>query len=172
MNEKSLDEILECLTWIGLNKSMMPSGLTGWVSQLGLHVQLKDGGKRVLAGGMWRPYIDAEVSSDDNWNVRKFDEATWEKRFAPILEPTLEISEFLMQCADDQGLHGESERAYWGTINHYRSTGEWKGLTVSQEMHEAANWTLRISSGTSEGICKWMVPSDRGFLNIWVSCRQ
>ena len=33
-------------------------------------------------------------------------------------------------------------------------------------------WTLRISSGTSEGICKWMVPSDRGFLNIWVSCRQ
>ena len=139
MNEKSLDEILECLTWIGLNKSMMPYGLTGWVNQLGLYVQLKDGGKRVVAGGMWRSYIDAGLSSDDNWNVRKFDKATWDKRFAPVLEPPLEISEFLFQCADDQGLHGESERAYWDTINHYRSTGEWKGLAVSQEMHEAAN---------------------------------
>ena len=150
MNEKSLDEILECLAWIGLNKSMMPSGLTGWVSQLGLHVQMKDAGKRVLAGGMWRPYIDAEVSSDDNWNVRKFDKATWDKRFAPILEPTLEISEFLFRCADGRGLHGESERAYWNTINHYRSTGEWKGLTISQEMREAAN-----SRQESEKLRNW-----------------
>ena len=34
------------------------------------------------------------------------------------------------------------------------------------------DWTLRISSGMTEGICKWMMQSDREFLNIWVSCGQ
>ena len=34
------------------------------------------------------------------------------------------------------------------------------------------SWTLRISSGMTEGICKWMMQSDREFLNIWVSCGQ
>ena len=28
------------------------------------------------------------------------------------------------------------------------------------------SWTLRISSGMTEGICKWMMQSDREFLNI------
>ena len=33
-------------------------------------------------------------------------------------------------------------------------------------------WTLHISSGMTEVICKWMMQSDREFLNIWVSCGQ
>lgn len=43
-----------------------------------------------------------------------------------------------MECADSQGLHGESERIYWNTIRHCRSTGEWLGLEVTQDMREAS----------------------------------
>ena len=33
-------------------------------------------------------------------------------------------------------------------------------------------WTLRISSGISEGIRKRMIQNDRAFLNTWISCRR
>lgn len=156
MNEKSLEEILESLAWIGLNKRLMPLGMAGWVNCLGLHVQLKEDGQRVLAGGMWRSYIDAVTSPDGEWQVRKFDKATWSKRFAHILEPTLQISVFLMECADERGLHGESERVYWETIRHYRSTGEWLGLTATQEMRAAS-----MSRREHERLQKWAAAHER-----------
>ena len=45
------------------------------------------------------------------------------------------------------------------------------GAPLSAQVHEcpgsvALVWTLRISSGMTEGICKWMMQSDREFLNI------
>ncbi len=156
MNEKSLEEILESLAWIGLNKRLMSLGMAGWVNCLGLHVQLKEDGQRVLAGGMWRSYIDAVTSPDGEWQVRKFDKATWAKRFARILEPTLQISVFLMECADERGLHGESERVYWETIRHYRSTGEWLGLTATQEMRAAS-----MSRREHERLQKWAAAHER-----------
>ena len=138
MEEKSVNEILDCLTWININKGMLPPRLAGWVSHLGLHLRSKEGGKRVLAGGMWRPYIDARASNERHWHIVKFDRSTWLKRFAPILEPTLEISDYLSRYTDDQGLHGEFERVYWDAIRRYRSTGEWVGLAVSGEMRVSA----------------------------------
>ena len=58
-----------------------------------------------------------------------------------------------------------SDRTRWdssirGVGTHFRETAR-----------EVA-WTLHISSGMTEVICKWMVQSDREFLNIWVSCGQ
>ena len=138
MNEKSLDQILDCLGRIGLNKTLMLRRLRGWVSSLGLHVQLKDDWKRVIAGGMWRPCIDATAQEDGTWHVSKFDRAAWDKRFAHLLGPTLEISEFIAQFGDEGGLHGEPERVYWNTILHYRSTGEWNGLETTREVGQAS----------------------------------
>ena len=138
MEEKRLDDTLDRLMWISINKKLIPPGMVGWVSHLGLYVRSKEGGKRVLAGGMWRSYIDARASDEGHWHIAKFDQSTWLKRFAPILEPTLEISDYLSRYTDSQGLHGDFERVYWDAIRRYRSTGEWLGLAVSGEMRVSA----------------------------------
>ena len=147
MEEKSLDDTLDCLMWISINKKLIPPEMVGWVSHLGLYVRSKEGGKRILAGGMWRSYIDARASNERHWHIVKFDRSTWLKRFVPILEPTLEISDYLSRYADGQGLHGEFARVYWDAIRHYRSTGEWVGLAVSGEMRVSA-----VSQGENERI--------------------
>ena len=59
MIEKSMDEILEKLAWIGFNKELLPWGLRGWVAELGLHVQSFEGGNRIQAGGRLRSYCEA-----------------------------------------------------------------------------------------------------------------
>ena len=65
MIEKSMDEILEKLAWIGFNKELLPWGLRGWVAELGLHVQSFEGGNRIQAGGRLRSYCEAR-NSDGN----------------------------------------------------------------------------------------------------------
>ena len=42
----------------------------------------------------------------------------------------------------------------------------------SQVLGRSLAGLSRISSGISEGICKWMAQSGREFLNIRVSCGQ
>ena len=60
---------------------------------------------------------------------------------------------------------------YWNTAHLGEAVRPRKhaGLTVEPELlaHiSPLGWTLRISSGMTEGICKGMMQSDREFLNI------
>ena len=90
MSKKNLDELLSTLALIALYKSWLPFNLRGWVNALGLHVQERKAGRwtRLQAGGSLRSYIDVWREGDGDWQVKKFDRETWERRFAHVVEPT------------------------------------------------------------------------------------
>ena len=54
-----------------------------------------------------------------------------------MLEPTCEISEYLSRCPDIEELNAEFLNLFQKTVQHYKATGEWLGLAVSDEMHSA-----------------------------------
>lgn len=142
MDSKTLDELVNTLGLIALMKSTLPYRLLGWVSALGLNVQERQAGKwsRLQAGGKFRNYFDAWRQEEGDWEVRKFDERTWERRFSGLEEPTYEIAAFLNDCVVAYGgSYGGLDSGPQGAIlknviEHYKSTGEWLGLpAVPQE---------------------------------------
>jgi hypothetical protein len=131
MDKKSLDELLSTLALIALYKSWLPFDLRGWVNALGLHVQERKAGRwtRLQAGGSLSSYIDVWREGDGDWQVKKFDTETWERRFAHVLGPTCEIADFLSQRAHWFGdLDAEGVAALNHALQHYKDTGVWSGL--------------------------------------------
>jgi len=136
MDKKSLDELLSTLALIALFKSWLPFDLRGWVNALGLHVQERKAGvprserlTRLQAGGSLRSYIDVWREGDGDWQVKKFDESTWEGRFAHLVGPTYEIADFLGQRVHWLGdLDMEGAAALDHALQHYKDTGVWLGL--------------------------------------------
>ena len=112
MGDVSVDEILDKLVGIGLNKRYMNPKLRGWVNVLGLNVRLREGGRRLLAGGSLRDYVHAKQSEDGDWELVKFDLATWNRRFASILDATYEISDYLFRYADGDRLYAEFSEVF------------------------------------------------------------
>jgi len=136
MDKKSLDGLLSTLTLIALFKSWLPFNLRGWVNALGLHVQERKAGvpgnyrwTRLQAGGSLRSYIDVWREGDGDWQVKKFDAETWERRFGHLAEPTYEIAGFLSQRVHWFGdLDMEGAAALNHALQHYKDTGVWLGL--------------------------------------------
>jgi len=136
MDKKSLDELLSTLALIALYKSWLPFKLRGWVNTLGLHVQERKAGvpgshrlTRLQAGGSLRSYMDVWREGDGDWLVKKFDEETWERRFAHLVGPTYEIADFLSQRVHWFGdLDVEGAAALNQALQHYKGTGVWLGL--------------------------------------------
>ncbi len=127
VDNKTLDELLNTLGLIALYKSILPFPLRGWVSALGLHVQERKAGRstRLQAGGSFRSYLDAWQENQGAWQVKKFDEATWELRFAHVVQPTIEIAEFLIERVANFGdLDAEGADALNAALHHYKTTGE------------------------------------------------
>jgi hypothetical protein len=131
MNKKSMDNLLNTLGFIAMYKSWLPFNLRGWVNVLGLHVQERRAGRwtRLQAGGSLHSYLDVWQEDDGEWQVRKFDEETWERRFAHIVEPTCEIADFLSQRVHWFGeLDADGTAIFNQTIQQYKDTGIWPGL--------------------------------------------
>lgn len=137
MEIKTLDDLLNTLEGIGFLKSTLPFELRGWVNVLGLHVQLSEAGglSRLQAGGAYRSYLDAWRGEEGKWDVKKFDEKTWDHRFAAVVVPTYEIADFLLNCEgakrrfpEYEDLHKYNASLLPKVIEHYKSTGEWLGL--------------------------------------------
>ena len=131
MNIKDLDELLETLGFIALCKSLLPFSLRGWVNALGLHVKERDAGgwTRIQAGGSLRSYLDAWRQKDGDWEVKKFGEDTWSRRFAHLVEPTVEIAEFLNErVTNSDDLDVASDVALNSALQQHNQTGEWIGL--------------------------------------------
>jgi len=129
--DKKLNELLSTLALIALYKSWLPFNLRGWVNALGLHVQERKAGQWTLlqAGGSLRSYIDAWREGDGDWQVKKFDAETWERRFAHVVGPTCEIADFLSSRVHWFGaLDVEGAAALNHTLQHYKDTGVWLGL--------------------------------------------
>jgi len=141
MQHKNLDELLDTLEWIAFYKSMLPFRLRGWVAALGLHVQIREAGgwTRLQAGGSFRSYLDAWREGEGAWEIRKFDRQTWERRFAHVVEHTLDIVAFLdARDLSYGGLDGEQAAILNEAITHYKSTGIWLGLPpVPEQVQEA-----------------------------------
>lgn len=131
MDKKRLDELLDTLGFIGWTKSMLPLHLRGWVNALGLYVQEREAGRwtRLQAGGRFRSYLDAWREGVGDWQVRRFDKDTWERRFAHLVEPTSEIADFLSERVAYFGdLDREGATVLEQALQHYKDTGVWLGL--------------------------------------------
>ena len=129
-----MNEILERLYCIGLAKNALPPHLRGWVQELGLSVRVVEGGRRILAGGRWRPSVQAHRGSDnEEWQVIKFDQAAWDRRFANFLEPTYEIADYLLTHAADPVAETEFINALKNAIRDFKKTGNWSRLPILSE---------------------------------------
>lgn len=134
--DEQLNELLSTLALIALYKSWLPSHLRGWVNALGLYVREHKTGTytSLQAGGSLRSYIDAWREGKGEWQVRKFDKDTWERRFAHIIEPTFEIAEFLNdRVTYFKDLDTEGASAFKGVLTHYNNTGKWERLPKVSE---------------------------------------
>lgn len=131
MDKKGLDDLLNTLSFIGLNKFMLPFNLRGWVNALGLHVQERKAGQwtRLQAGGSLRSYLDAWRQEEGEWQVRKFYQETWKQRFGYLVGPTYNIADYLLKSLDPDGnLDRERGAVLNETIEHFKSTKEWLWL--------------------------------------------
>ena len=126
-----MHELSSTLALIALYKSWLPSNLRGWVNILGLHVQERKSGRwtRLQAGGSLRSYLDVWREGDGDWQVKKFDAETWERRFAHLVEPTYEIAEFLSLRVGWRGdLDAEGAAVLNQALQRYRDIRVWPGL--------------------------------------------
>lgn len=131
VDKKSLDELLNTLEHIAMNKSMLPLNLRGWVNALGLYVQEGKVGRwtRLQAGGRLRSYLDAWQEDDSDWQVRKYDQETWKQRFGYLVGPTCNIADYLFKNQNPNGnLDQEKGAILKESIEHFKSTKEWLWL--------------------------------------------
>ncbi|MBF8299275.1 MAG: hypothetical protein HW397_324 [Dehalococcoidia bacterium] len=131
MDNKRIDELLNTLGFIAWYKSMLPFSVRGWVNSLGLHVHERKAGRwtRLQAGGSLRSYFDAWKEDEGHWQVKTFDQKTWEHRFAAVLRATYNIADYLLTYAAHIGELGPDQRVILeGAIEHYKSTGLWRWL--------------------------------------------
>jgi len=124
-----IEKVWSMMLDIGVSKCVLPLQLRGWMSAVGLYVQLRSAGgwQRLEAGGMFRSCFDALCRSPipsmefANWEIRKFDQRRWERHFAHLVWPTWEISLYLGSDAQD-------EATFMAVVEHFKKTGEWLGL--------------------------------------------
>jgi hypothetical protein len=135
MDKKSLGDLLDRLSFIAEWKSALPFDRRGLASSLGLYVQRREAGKwtRLEAGGRFRSYIDARHEEGSEWEIREFDEDTWNERFAHLVDPTCDIAEYLFMCQHpNDNFDREKSAVLTKAVEHFKSTQEWLGLpTVS-----------------------------------------
>ena len=134
-------QLLDDLGFIAMHKDMLPFRLRGWVNALGLYVRERKAGQwtRVQAGGKFRSYLDAWCENGGQWNIKRFDSDTWDRRFSQLVEPTSQIAEFLVDAVEaDETLNAEHAGMLALVVRRYEAKGEWVGLPfygdwVSQE---------------------------------------
>lgn len=127
MNPK---EMASSLSVIAMIKQGLPLTMRGWVNSLGLHVQERNIGQlsRIQAGGQFKSYFDA-WEEDGQYKIRRFDPVIWQKRFASLVEPTLDIATFLAHSASTGNeLSGEDKTLLDEAVKSFKRTGEWPGL--------------------------------------------
>ena len=126
MHRDDIDKLVDALAWISLNKRMLPFGLRRWTTILGLYVQERSAGPltRLQAGGKFRRYIDIWKEREGTWEVRTFDEETWNRRFAHLVEPTYQISDYVLDHCDS--FDGAEIAALREVAAHFEATGEWR----------------------------------------------
>lgn len=134
-------QLLEALVFIAMHKDMLPVRLRGWVNVLGLYVRERKAGQwaRLQAGGKFRSYLDAWRETGAQWDIKRFDSDTWDRRFSQVVEPTSQIAEFLVDHVEADGtLDAETAGMLVLVTQHYEATREWLGLpyygeSVSEE---------------------------------------
>ena len=115
--------------------------------RIGLQVQERSAGgmKRLQAGGSLRSYLEVWTEPDGTRRIHKFDQQAWFRRFAPLVEPTAEIAEYLYDCsAAFGGLPPDAGSALKSAIAHFESTGEWSDLPKLDESRSAYDEAIRL----------------------------
>ena len=152
----NINDLYFALYEIGTKKKELPEQLRGWVNILGLYVQqgmlFPGGGVReyLMAGGKFikcfssvcdftmditkNSEIQASTLTGDfsHWKINKFDEVTWDRRFALLVTPTFEIAWYLSR---DLVVSKEKDKLLnklSNVVRHFKTTGEWLGLHDSR----------------------------------------
>ncbi len=157
MDKKSLDKLLNTLSFIALWKSYLPFSQRGWVRSLGLHVQERKAGSwtHLQAGGSLTSYLDAWREGFGDWQIKKFDEKTWGKRFAPVVDFTYNIADYMYtNAAQTEGLNPEQGMILQGTIDHYKYTRNWHWLPgVAADLDQVSRQMMALGpQGLNEEI--------------------
>ena len=136
MSEKIMDEILDKVLTIHRLTKVLPYYLTHQINKLGLFVSVEkvDGGWAITVGGRWRPRLYAISSSPEGeWQVIRFDQSVWDRRFARLVEPTLEIAKYIFNHVKNKKTSPLPDDSLKKAVRHFKSTGEWPGLAVETE---------------------------------------
>ena len=140
----NLQETIGHLDAIGSTKRGMPWSKKCWTSELGLYVQCIGvpgvTGYRIKAGGKFRSYLEADHPSlidamFGDYVIRKFDQKTWERRFAHLVLPTAEIVMFVNNCRGSQ-LSSREIVKIQRSSQHFLITGKWIELIPNKD----ADW--------------------------------
>ena len=130
MDKKKLNTLLNSLSTIASTRSSLPLSLRRWLSELGLYVKEHDVGSSSLlqAGGLFKAYLVAR-RQEERWEVTKFDEDTWNRRFAHLVKPTADIEAFMFTSLRTMQIpEAEVVATLASVIGHYKATGEWLGF--------------------------------------------
>ncbi len=133
MGKKEADELLDQLQSVALWGEALPPSLRGWASALGLHVRERNAASwtSLAAGGEFRTHFLALRQADGEWQIEKFDKDTWERRFAALVGPTLDIVGFINTRVT---VFGEADAETISIVNaavqQYQGTGKWVGLPL------------------------------------------
>jgi len=148
MNHRSPPETVDAkqlvvlLHWVGSVKNLLPFNRRGNLSVMGIHVQLsfKRDHWNLKAGGTFRTYFEADSPPTSemtpgnlhpevtSWNVTKYDTSTWQKRFAKVVWPMVDLTTVLTVAIEIQSENGF--QMIDQAISAYEQTGHWTPIAT------------------------------------------
>ena len=112
-------EVIRDLEEIARIKQLLLGSAGVFVSELGLHVQLREaaGMERLQVGGMFRSRVDLRRESrSGSWEIRKYRPGDWES----LVGPTLRLVHWL---ADREGVNAQVRGDFEHAVREFRKTG-------------------------------------------------
>lgn len=147
-------ELLPILWQIAFFKDSLPFQLRGWLNLLGLCVQMRGG--YLQAGGQFKAYFQAagqstsvDPAQTNSWPILRFDQRTWNRRFAHLVWPTLDMGMYVFQTVMATGGFTKRDIAIITRArNDFKKTGRWPGVTDLRCMNcdqHIAIWDFPLS---------------------------
>lgn len=169
-------ELLPILWQIAFFKDSLPFQLRGWLNLLGLCVQMRGG--YLQAGGQFKAYFQAagqstsvDPAQTNSWPILRFDQRTWNRRFAHLVWPTLDMGMYVFQTVMATGGFTKRDIAIITRArNDFKKTGRWPGV-MHPQMYELrpAHCHLGLPSFWASTVSAlWRDPEDPGLMRFHV----
>lgn len=93
-----------------------------------------------------RSYVDAWKEEEGEWQIKKFDETSWQRRFAHVVAPTYNIADYLLRhSAQPGGLTDAEGLNLRAAIENSKSSQYWRWLPgVATDLEEVSRQMARM----------------------------